>query len=293
MINVARRPSFFGAVRGEGIKVSRQLSFWLLIAGGLALLGFLTLFLTGGQNLRDQLKTDPTGWAYWMRDLFGSYFQAGSSVFLLIIGSRLFAMEYSSGTIRILYARGIGRLRLLLAKMVTLAIVGVAFLAAYLVVFGGIIALFVYSWSGGLAPLQQLPDQFWQGMGIWVLVQGISMGIAILLAAAAAAIGRSLVFALAASLAFFPLDNFAVILEGLGAQITRHDRPWLNVSQYQVGVNLNVLLGLLEPDHHSNFALPGPLQPVDLTHVLVVIGAFAFGFAVIAAVRTARPDVLE
>jgi ABC-type transport system involved in multi-copper enzyme maturation permease subunit len=290
---VARRPSFFGAVRGEGIKVSRQLSFWLLIAGGLTLLGFLTLGLSGGQSIQDQLKTDPTGWAYWMRDLYGTYFQAGSSVFLLIIGSRLFAMEYSSGTIRVLYSRGIGRLVLLLAKMVTLVIVGVAFLAAFLVVEGGIVALLVNSWSGGLAPLQQLPDQFWQGMGIWALVQGISMGMAILLAAAAAAIGRSLVFALAASLAYFPLDNFAVILERLGAQITGHDHPWLDVSQYQVGVNLNVLLGLVEPDHHSQFTLPGPLQPVDLTHVFMVIGAFALGFVVIATVRTVRPDVLE
>jgi hypothetical protein len=28
-----RRPSFFGAVRGEAIKVSRQLSFWLMLVG--------------------------------------------------------------------------------------------------------------------------------------------------------------------------------------------------------------------------------------------------------------------
>ena len=32
-----RRPSFLGIIRGEAIKVSRQLSFWLMLAGGLLL----------------------------------------------------------------------------------------------------------------------------------------------------------------------------------------------------------------------------------------------------------------
>ena len=53
---------------------------------------------------------------------------------LLLFGARLIGMEYSSGTIRIAYARGIGRLRLLLAKLFTLAVVGVALFAGYLVV---------------------------------------------------------------------------------------------------------------------------------------------------------------
>ena len=289
----ARRPHFLGMVRGETLKVSRQLSFWLMLAGSFVLLAIITLAITSASNIQDQLKTDPTGWAYGARDVFGTIFQIGSGIFLLIVGSRLFAMEYSSGTIRIIYARGASRLGLLLAKMLTLAIIGVALLAGYAVVAGGILALLVNAWTGGLAPLQHLPAQFWQDLEMWAVVQGMSMGIAILMAAAAAGIGRSLAFAMAASLAFFPVDNFSVILEALGSRITRQDHPWLTISQYQLGANLNIVLNLIEPGHHARAAFAAPLTPVDGTHALVVIGAFALAFVVIAVARTVRPDVLE
>jgi ABC-type transport system involved in multi-copper enzyme maturation permease subunit len=287
------RPRFFGAVKGEALKVSRQLSFWLMLAGSVVLLAIITLAITSASNIQDQLKSDPTAWAFGARDIFGTIFQIGSGIFLLIVGSRLFAMEYSSGTIRIIYARGTGRLRLLLAKMLTLAIIGILLLAGYLVVAGGIIALLVNAWTGSIAPLQHLPNEFWQDLGIWALVQGMSMGIVILMAAAAAGIGRSLAFAMAASLAFFPVDNFSVILEALGSRITKQDHPWLNISQYQLGPNLNTVLSLIEPGHHARAAFATPLLKVDGTHALVVIGAFALAFAAIAVYRAVWPDVLE
>jgi ABC-2 type transport system permease protein len=287
------RPRFFGVVRGETLKVSRQLSFWLMLGGSFVLLAIITLAITSAPNIQDQLKTDPTSWAYGVRDVFGTIFQIGSGIFLLIVGSRLFAMEYSSGTIRIIYARGTGRLRLLLAKMLTLAIIGILLLAGYLVVAAGILALLVNAWTGSLAPLQHLPSQFWQDLGFWAMVQGMSMGIVILMAAAAAGIGRSLAFAMAASLAFFPVDNFSVILELLGSRITKQDHPWLTISQYQLGPNLNIVLNLIEPGHHARAAFAAPLTPVDGTHALAVIGAFGLAFAVIAIFRAVRPDVLE
>jgi len=293
MSATAMRPRFIGMVKGETLKVSRQLSFWLMLAGSFVLLAIITLAITSASNIQDQLKNDPTGWAYSARDVFGTIFQIGAGIFLLIVGSRLFAMEYSSGTIRIIYARGTGRLHLLLAKMLTLAIIGISLLAGYVVVAGGILALLVNAWTGSLAPLQHLPAQFWQDLGMWAVVQGMSMGIVILMAAAAAGIGRSLAFAMAASLAFFPVDNFSVILEGLGSRITKQDHPWLNISQYQLGTNLNVVLNLIEPGHHARAAFAPPLTPVDGTHALVVIGAFALAFAVIAVGRAVRPDVLE
>jgi ABC-type transport system involved in multi-copper enzyme maturation permease subunit len=293
MSTVARRPRFFGTVRGEALKVSRQLSFWLMLAGAVVLLAVITLAVTSAQNIQDQLKTDPTAFAYGARDVFGTVFQIGSGIFLLIIGSRLFAMEYSSGTIRIIYARGTGRIRLLLAKMLILAIIGAALLVGYLVISGAILVMLANAWTGSTAPLQHLPSEFWKDLQMWVLVQGMSMGIAILMAAAAAGIGRALAFAMAASLAFFPVDNFSVILEALGSRITKQDHPWLNISQYQLGPNLNVVLNLIEPGHHARGAFATPLLPVDATHALVVIGAFAVAFAAIAVVRTVRPDVLE
>jgi len=293
MSAMARRPSFVGTVRGEALKVSRQLSFWLMLAGSVVLLAVIVLGVTSSGSIQDQLKTDPTGFAYGARDVFGTIFQIGSGIFLLIIGSRLFAMEYSSGTIRIIYARGTGRLRLLLAKMLTLAIIGVALLVGYLILAGALVALLVNAWTGGIAPMQHLPSEFWQDVGMWAVVQGMSLGIVILMAAAAAGIGRSLAFAMAASLAFFPVDNFGVILLALGSRITRQDHPWLDISQYLLGPNLNIVLKLIEPGHHARAAFAAPLLPVDATHALVVIGVFAAAFAVIAVARAVRPDVLE
>src|SRR3979490_416420 len=124
-----RRPSFFGAVRGEALKISRPLSFWLRLAGPLALLAFVMLATSSASNIQDLLKTNPTAFAYGARDIFGTVFQIGSGIFLLIVGSRLFAMEYSSGTIRLIYAPGTGRLRLLLAKMRTPALIALLPLA--------------------------------------------------------------------------------------------------------------------------------------------------------------------
>lgn len=289
----ARRPSFSGTIRGEVLKASRQLSFWLMLGGAFVLLAIITLAISSASNIQDQLKTDPTGFAYGARDVFGTIFQIGSGIFLLIVGSRLFAMEYSSGTIRIIYARGTGRLRLLLAKMLTLAIIGIVLLAGYALLAGVILALLSNAWTGSISPLQHLPAQFWQDLEMWAVVQGMSMGIVILMAAAAAGIGRSLAFAMAASIAFFPVDNFSVILEALGSRITKQDHPWLNISQYQLGPNLNIVLNLIEPGHHARAAFAAPLTPVDGTHALVVIGAFTLAFAVIAVGRAVRPDVLE
>jgi len=172
----------------------------------------------------------------------------------------------------------------------------VAFRLAFgygLLVVGTILALMILALSGSLTPISQISNEFWGDLARWAGVQGISMGMAILLAAAAAALGRSLAFAIAASLAFYPADNFLNIIEILAIRATGHDQPWIAISQYQLGLNLNVVLNLIEPGHHSRPVFATPLAPVDATHALAVISAFAIGFAAIALFRTLRPDVLE
>jgi ABC-2 type transport system permease protein len=288
-----KRPSFFGAVRGEAIKVSRQLSFWLMLVAGFVLVGITVAAFSTIGNLPDTARTDPSGFARQMFDVYGTIFQIGSGIVLLIVGSRLIAMEYSSGTVRIAYARGVGRLQLLLAKMVLLAIIGVGLLVGWLLVVGSIVAALYANWTGGLAGLDKLDTGLQQDFGYWLLAQGISMGVVILLAAAMAGLGRSLAFAMAASLAFFPVDNFLVGIMALTARATGHDSPWRNITEYLLGPNLNSLVKLIEPDHGSPIAFAPPLNPIDGHHALLVIGAWAVLFAVIAIGRAVRPDVLE
>ena len=287
------RPRFSGTFRAEAVKVSRQLSFWLMIVAGFVLLGVVTLAVMTTQDLKGQLLADPTGWAYGKLDIFGTMFQIGSGIVLLIVGARLIGMEYSFGTIRIIYARGTGRLHLLLAQMTALAVLGICLLAGFVLIVGAIMAALISSLTGSLDAVQSISSEFWADLGRWALVEGMSMGIAILMAAAAAGIGRGLAFAMAASLAFFPADNFLVILEGLAARAIKQDHPWLDISQYQLGPNLNEVFRLLEPSHRSRPAFATPLTAIDLTHAVVVIGVYALALAVIAVLRATRPDVLE
>ncbi len=293
MSAAAVRPRFFGAVRGEALKLSRQLSLWLVLGGSLLLLAVIVLAISGASNFKPALEADPTQWAYDKLLVFGTVFQIGSGIFLLLFGARLFGMEYSSGTIRIIYARGFGRLQLLLAKMLDLAIIGVLLLAGYTVLVAAILAVMIVVVHGNLDPVQHIGGGFWQDVERWAAVQGISMGVAILLAAAAAALGRSLAFAVAAALAFYPVDNFLNILEVLGIRATGHTQPWEHISTYQLSANLNVVLTLWEPGHQARPAFSSPLEAVDLTHALVVVGVYAALFAAIAVYRTVRPDVLE
>jgi len=288
-----KRPSFFGAVRGEAIKVSRQLSFWLILAGGLVLLGVTVVAIGTVGNLPELAKSDPSAYVRQLLDVYGTIFQIGSGIVLLIIGSRLIAMEYSSGTIRIAYARGVGRLQLLLAKLVLLAFIGIGLLVGYLIVVAGIVVGLYASYTGGLTGLDTLNAGLRQDFGYWLLVQGISMGVVILLAAAAAGLGRSLAFAMAASLGFFPVDNFLVGIMALTARATKHNSPWTNITEYLLGPNLNVVRGLIVPDHSARAAFAPPLNPVDATHALIVIGVWAVVFLVVAVGRAVRPDVLE
>lgn len=293
MSTIALRPSFAGAVRGEGLKLSRQLSLWLSLAGAVFLLGVVVLAISGGVIFKSQLISDPTAWAYDKLESFGTLFQIGSGIFLLIFGSRLFGMEYSAGTIRIIYARGVGRLQLLLAKVMTLAVLGLALFVGFCLLVGAILALMIVALTGSLDAVGHISNAFWADLGRWALVQGISMGMAILIAAAAAGIGRSLAFAIAAALAYYPVDNFLNILEVLGIRATGHNQPWTAISQYQLATNLNVLLELMEPSHRARPAFAAPLASVDLNHSLAVVGAFALVFGVIAVARATRPDVLE
>ena len=111
-----------------------------------------------------------------MLTAFGTIFQIGSGIFLLLFGARLIGMEYSSGTIRILYARGAGRLRVLLAKMFTLCIVAICLLAGYLLIVVAILAAMMVAQTGSLEVAQKISGEFWGDLGRWGLDQATAWG---------------------------------------------------------------------------------------------------------------------
>src|SRR5207244_10708211 len=89
MSTIALRPSFVGAVRGEALKLSRQLSLWLTLAGGVVLLAVIVLAISGASNLKESLVDNPTAWAHNMMEGLGKGLILGLGILILIIGARL------------------------------------------------------------------------------------------------------------------------------------------------------------------------------------------------------------
>jgi ABC-2 type transport system permease protein len=288
----ALRPRTTGIFRAEALKLRRQRSLWVMVAGAFVLLAVVVLASTTAPSFKDDLKSDPSRYVNDVVQVYGTVFQIGSGIFLLVVASRLLAMEYSAGTIRVLYARGAGRLQLLLTKMAALFVLGLVLLAGFLVVVAVIALLTVEAWSGSTAPLTQVSVTEWQNVARAVAFYVANLGILVLVAAAAAGLGRSLSFAIPAAMVLFPADNFLTVICNLVARVTGHPHPWTDITQWLLGPNLNYVLTVWETTRpRPAFAVP--LVPVDLTHVTLVISGWAVLLAAIAVVRAVRPDVLE
>lgn len=285
-------PSFLGALGGEMLKLRRQRATLAMLAGAIVLFAIFMAAMFSNDNMRQLLQRDPAYFFHQVLDILLTVFETGSGIFLLLVASRLVGMEYTGGTIRVLLARGIGRTQLLAAKWVALALLGLAMLAGFMVLSGVSLYVVVTTWAGSFSPISSLGGAAWRDVGLDVLLALISIGVCILLGTTAAVVGRSLAFGIGVALAFFPADNFGTIVMMLFGNIT-HQTFWLKVTEYFLGPNLNVLPALLETDHRLHVAFATPLQKVDTTHSLLVIGAYAAVFLAASLLITWRRDVLE
>lgn len=286
------RPRFLGALRGELLKLRRQRALWVML--GIAVLLFLIVvgaFVSTAQT-RTQLQQSPLAWFYLLLNVFLSVFDAGAGILLLIVSARLVAMEYSAGTIRVLLGRGTGRVQLLLAKLIALALLGIALLAVYALATAVVMYAMAVGWEGSASPITSLPSAAWHNLLVNFAIALISIGINILIGTTAAVLGRSLAFGLGAALAFFPADNFGTIIFSLLSRLTSQ-HFWQTITAYLLGPNLNVLQPLLQPDHQPPTAFARPLVNVDGTHALLVVAAYALVFLAVSFTLTARRDVLQ
>jgi ABC-type transport system involved in multi-copper enzyme maturation permease subunit len=285
------RPSFLGCVGSEVLKLRRQAMVWAML--GLALLFFavITAALVTNDGLRVSLAQQPATFVFNVYTIYGTIFATGSGIVLLILTARLVGMEYGAGTIRVLLARGAGRLRLLLAKLTAMALLALALLAGFLVLTGISVGAAVLSWQGTLDHVRSVPHAG-TDLAILLLLALVSMGVCILIGAAAAVLGRSVAFGIGAALALFPIDNAADRILLILNLIT-HWHVWLDASAYLLGPNLNVLTVLMQTDHVARAAFAAPLVPVDATHAWLVVAAWSLGLAALAIGLTWRRDVLQ
>lgn len=286
----APRPSFAGAFRCEVLKLSRQRSLWALLIGGTLPLLVVSLAIFGNDSLRQQYAASRE--RFWINTLgvLSTLFDFGAGIVLLISSSRLFGMEYSAGTIRVLLARGLGRLQLYFAKLAALLLLGVILFAGFSAIAAAMLAIAINSWSGGGIGSLDAADQ--QYLQVVVIVAAISVGVTILLGSAAAVVGRSLAFGIGAAMGFFPGDNFGTLILYILQRITRLDL-FTNLTAYLLGPNLNVLPSLLDPSLKLRPAFAVPFVTVTAGHAEAVVAAYSAVFLVTALVLLVRRDVLE
>jgi ABC-type transport system involved in multi-copper enzyme maturation permease subunit len=284
------RPSFRGSVRGEVLKLSRQRWIWGML--GLAVLFYLVVnsAFFEASNFKQSLERNPSQFVFSLYDIYLTLFDTGSGIFLLLVSARLVGMEYSAGTIRVLLARGAGRLRLLLAKLTALGLLGLILLAGFMVLTVAAVYLVVVGWEGSLSRISSLPAHLWTDLEVVVLVALVSVVMSILIGVAAAVVGRSVAFGIGAALVFYPVDNFlTIILRLLNALTGWHFL--LDISGYLLGPTLNHLPALLETDHIPRAAFVTPLVTVDANHAWLVIGAWALVLVGVSVGLTWRRDV--
>ncbi|MDQ6773864.1 MAG: ABC transporter permease [Candidatus Dormibacteraeota bacterium] len=285
------RPGFGGALRSEYLKLTRQRAAWLLL--GAFPIAYVAAALVIGLNdpgAHGRISRQPP--INSIQVMFGGTFQVASGIVLLLLSARLMGMEFTSGTVRVLFGRGQSRLHLYLAKITILGAFGLAAFAIYALATALFTAVLIWHLAGDLSPLRHVPSVAWADTAIAGAVLLISMAVCILLGSAAAVLGRSLAFAASVAMGFFPVDNFGVVVLGLLSRATQNS-GWGKPSAYLLGPSLNVLAKALQTDHANGVALAPPLVPVDGTHALVVVGVWALAFLLGAMILIRARDVLE
>jgi ABC-type transport system involved in multi-copper enzyme maturation permease subunit len=285
------QPSFLGAVGGEALKLRRQGWIWAMLAVALVLFAVLSLAVLQVTEMRRTLQASPTLFLFNLYDIYLNVFDSGAGIFLLIVSARLVGMEYSGGTIRVLLGRGAGRLRLYLAKLTALALLGLGVLVGYLVLVVGTVYLSALSW-GSAGRFGSVPAHVWHDLTPSLVIALASIGMAILIGSTAAVIGRSVTFGVVAGLAFFPADNALTMVSYYLANLT-HEGFWKGLTTILLGPSLNVLPQLMETDRTPRIAFAVPLNPVSSPHAWLVVAAWAAAMLVAWVILLRRRDVLQ
>jgi len=155
-------------VRGEFFKVFRQWTTWILLVLllGVIILPYIIEFTV--PNVKTNIQTDSLHFFYNILSVGLSIVRVFTGMFLLIVAARVVGLEYQLGTIRVLLSRGVGRLQLLFAKILTVTIIALILLVIGLVLNYLLTLLLVAVVTGNLNAYSALNSQFW--LDAWTFV---------------------------------------------------------------------------------------------------------------------------
>jgi ABC-type transport system involved in multi-copper enzyme maturation permease subunit len=292
----SEHPQFLGMLRGEMFKLVRQRFNWLTTLGFAGAVSVYYLFLLGAKGIKEELQQAPYEAFYHIMAREGAITRVFIGIVLMIATAMLIGFEYQHGTIRVLLSRGVDRVKLLLAKLLTLAFFGLALLAlAFLlnVLWATLAQLII---SGNLDAYKALNGTFSANTWAYVLSILISMGATILLAATLTVFGRSVAFGLSFTILWFFAENVGGEIMALVYTFTNNDF-WLKITGYSLSLNLNILPTLMVAKHVGGNPVEtfggAPLVQDDLTHSLLTILIYSAIFVAIAVTLVWRRDVQE
>jgi ABC-2 type transport system permease protein len=301
------RPTFWGVFRGEFFKAVHQRLTWVgAVLAFCPIAFFFLLSSMAGHN--NQLVAHPYHIMHQEIEAELIMVRVFLGFLLMAVTVRIIGLDYQQGTIRIILARGVSRLELLAAKIMTVLGIAAIILASYLLLlFLGNLIVFGYI-VGNTHVFSAFTSGFWYDIQLYFLTVLISVVASIMLAAAMTVIGRSVAFGMGVALMFFPADNIGSELLPVLSQATGN-KFWANIADYLLGPNLNVMATYVVPHIPrvvdaqngppmvvSEPALilgSTPFSSLDGTHTLMVALIYTLVFAAIAGYLTWRRDVQE
>jgi ABC-type transport system involved in multi-copper enzyme maturation permease subunit len=290
----AQTPSFWGLIRGEWLKLSRMWVFWIMV--GLMFGGFTlyTIILSQGSGLVDNVTHRPLQALEILSQAPLFLIRVFWGMMVIVLTARLIGMEYSSGTVRVILARGAGRLQLLGAQLGLMAAVAVIGGIIYMAYASLLELIGIQVIIGNLKVFDAADATFWADTRNYALSVVISLGVSILMAAAVTAVTRSLAAGLTTAVLWFPVDNFSLIILVLGDHLTHWDF-WSLVSGDFLGLNLNVMGQLIvsSPAAAPIQTFLAPVTPVTGAHTLLVTAIYTVIFTAVAIGVTVTRDVQE
>lgn len=266
------RASIGCLLRGELRKIIFQRTNWVLPVAAFGL-GILAATAAG--------DTAPSGLNSFQLalDTYRAFAAAAIGVMMVGTSAQLVAAEYQWATVRVVTGRGVGRLRLLSAKLAAVLLVAVPLL----VLLGGAGAADVaVRAAAGSTPA------VWSEVWLSAIVVAMSAVVCAVLGAAAGAVGRSITFALAVVAGFFPADNILGYVLPIIQNATQ-EQFWANATTYLLGPTLNHLPAVLIGRPAAELVVPE--LPIDLAHSLVVIAGYTALLVIAAAIVTSRRDI--
>lgn len=289
----ASTPSFFGIIRGELLKMSRRWSTWIPLLLVILFICAGTLVRLIDSELKQTITMDQLGFMYREMENGLAFVRVFTGLYFLVLAAYVIGLEYQMGTVRVLVARGVGKLTLLAAKVTSLLIVALLVIIGCILLTAALICMLLLVKVGNLDALKTLTSQFWSDTGLYILTVLISTVVTILLGTMFSVLGRSLTIGLSASLAWFPVDNVGAQFFRLGYLITKNDF-WKNVTAYFLGPNLNAMASQVLPAKLQVYPVViTPLVKVDGAHTLWVALVYGLIFLIVAIVLTASRDIKE